>query len=189
MGFFSNIARGLIAGVRAFAGTPAPIAAVSPAIAATRAAVVAAGAGARRVGRAAVSPAGQLIIGGGAALAGGALVAPGAPPVMAGAPTPPVLLRGGIAGGNGVVARQTIVQTVDLASGAVVRSEVLPGAPFLMNSEVRSLRRVAKKVGRAHAKLPRRTVQKSAMKELTDAAVAEALRNVQRPCPPATSHG
>lgn len=98
-------------------------------------------------------------------------------------------MRGGVAGGNGVVARQTIVQTINLMTGAVVRTELFSGAPFLMNSEVRSLRRVAKKVGKAHAKLPRRTVQKSALKELTDAAVAEALRKVQQPCPPASSHG
>lgn len=188
MGFFQNIARGLIGAVRGFAGTlPAQVETVrrttTLAVAAQRA-----GAVARAAGRAAITPGGQLAIGAGAALAGGALAAPDVL-VPAGAVGAPVVMRGGIAGGNGIVARQTTVQTINLATGLVVRSEVLPGSPFLMNSEVRSLRRVAKKVGRAHAKLPRRTVQKSAMKELTDAAVAEALRKVQQPCPPASSHG
>jgi len=184
MGFFSNIARGLIAGVKAFAGGGAAAAPAVALPAARAGTATAAAAAAARVGRLAGSPAAALAAG----VAGGALGA-GTGGRMTSLPfvpfpAPAVPMRGGIAGGNGVVARQTVVQTVDIATGVVVRAEILPGAPFLMNSEVRSLRRVAKKVGRAHAKLPRRTVQKSAMKELTDAAVAEALRNVQRPCPP-----
>jgi len=189
MGLFGNIARGLLAGIRGFAGvTPAvtPTLAVPAARAGT---ATAAAALAARAGRVAGSPAAALAAGvaGGFAGAGtGQLLQTSLPhPGDVGAH----IMRGGLPGGNGVVARQTLVQTINLMTGAVVRSELLPGAPFLMNSEVRSLRRVAKKVGRAHAKLPRRTVQKSAMKELTDAAVAEALRKVQQPCPPSTSHG
>jgi len=94
-----------------------------------------------------------------------------------------VHMGGGGGGGNGTVARQTVVQTIDLRTGVVVRQEVFSGAPFLMNSDVRKLRSIAKKVSRANSKLPRRTVQVSQMKQLTDAAVAEALRNVQKPCP------
>lgn len=183
MGFFSNIARGLIAGVRAFAGTPAVVAPTAIARA-TTAIAASARTAAAAAARAARTPAGQLAIAAGGGAIGGVLAQPGDLPVMAGAPTPPELLRGGLGGGNGVVARQTIVQTINLLTGQITRQERFAGAPFLMNSEVRSLRRVAKKVGRAHAKLPRRTVQKSAMKELTDAAVAEALRKVQQPCPP-----
>jgi len=182
MGFFSSIARGLIAGVRAFAGTPAAVAPTAVARA-TTAIAASARATAAAAARAARTPAGQLAIGVAGGAAGGLIVSPDALPVMAGAPTPPELLAG-LGRGNGVIARRTIVQSINVLTGAVTFQEVRRGAPFLMDSEVRSLRRVAKKVGKAHAKLPRRTVQKSAMKELTDAAVDAALQSVRAPCPP-----
>jgi len=87
--------------------------------------------------------------------------------------------------GNGQFVRQTTVQTFDLSTGAVVRQQVFDGAPFLMNNEVRRLRTVARKLGRANAKLPRRTVKQSPLSELKDAAVSAALTNVRKGCPPA----
>ena len=189
MSFLALAGRAILAGVRAFVGAPAATTAARAVLPAARTGTAgAAAAVAARAARIAGSPAAALAAGVAGGVAGAQIVSLPHPGPVTGAAAAAVM-RGGLAGGNGVVARQTLVQTVDISTGAIVRSELLPGAPFLMNSEVRSLRRVAKKVGRAHAKLPRRTVQKSAMKELTDAAVAEALRKVQQPCPPGSSHG
>jgi len=80
--------------------------------------------------------------------------------------------------GNGRFAVETIVQTTDLETGQVVRVQVFPGRPFLMNSDVRKLRQTAKKLGKANARLPRRTVGKSAQRELIDAVTQTALRKV-----------
>lgn len=106
----------------------------------------------------------------------------GAPDPVGG---PHVHMGGGRGGGNGQVARQTIVQTVDLMTGAVVRQVVFDGAPFLMNSDVRKLRSISRKVSKANSKIPRRVVAQSKLKQLQDAAVDEAMRKVGQPsCPP-----
>jgi len=68
-------------------------------------------------------------------------------------------------------------------TGTVVREEVLQGAPFLMNNDVRKLRSTAKKLNRAAGRLPRRTVTPSKSKQLTDAVTDAALRGVVRGCP------
>lgn len=110
-------------------------------------------------------------------------------PGPVGAPDPVagmhVHMGGGAGRGNGMVARQTIVQTIDLQTGALLRQLVFDGAPFLMNSDVRKLRSISRKVSKAHSKLPRRVVKESKMKQLTDAAVDEAMRKVGSvSCPP-----
>lgn len=81
-------------------------------------------------------------------------------------------------GGNGRVFKQTIIQTIDVSSGDVLREVIKEGAPFLMNKEVAQLRVVAKKLTKAERKLPRKTRSASPQKELIDAVTAEALRNV-----------
>lgn len=86
-------------------------------------------------------------------------------------------------GGNGRSFRVTTVSTFDLATGALLRFEKFPGAPFLMNNDVRKLRATARKLTKAHGRIPRRSVKESLTKQLTDAALQGALRR-QLPCPP-----
>jgi len=88
--------------------------------------------------------------------------------------------RTGISGqrGNGQFVVDTIVETTDLGTGKVVRRKVLEGSPFLMNNDVRKLRQTAKKLGKANARLPRKTVKQSAAKELINAITQTALRRV-----------
>jgi len=184
MGFFSSLLRtvGRVAGsFLGIAPRAAPVAArvirpssvAQPFVAATRA-----------IGRAAISPAGQLGLGVAAAGAGGAIGAALAAPGGAGAPT---TVMGGVGRGNGQFARQTVVQTIDLASGRVVRQEVFSGAPFLMQKAVRELRSTTKKLSRAHAKIPRKTRMQSKNSMLVNAVLDRALSQVAS-CP-TTSHG
>jgi len=88
--------------------------------------------------------------------------------------------------GNGFFATSTIVQTLDLRTGQIVRQRVLNGSPFLMNNEVNKLRTVARKLGKANARLPRKTRKASAQRELVDAVTQNALRRVitDGSCPP-----
>jgi len=88
----------------------------------------------------------------------------------------PVSVAGGR--GNGFFATSTIVQTTDLRTGQVVRQRILNGSPFLMNNEVNKLRTVARKLGKANARLPRKTRRASAQRELVDAVTQNALRRV-----------
>jgi len=90
-------------------------------------------------------------------------------------------LAGG--GGNGQFSKQTIVQTVNLATGLVVKAVLLDGAPFLMNKEVASLARVTRKLGKASRKIPRRTVKQSLGAQLTEKVLSQTINNVgQKPC-------
>jgi len=81
-------------------------------------------------------------------------------------------------GGNGQFAKRTIVQTINLANGAVTNQVILEGAPFLMNKAVRELARTTKKLNKAHAKIPRRSVKMSLSKQLTDKVLRETIDNV-----------
>lgn len=80
--------------------------------------------------------------------------------------------------GNGFFVTETIVQTIELATGQIIRSKCLAGSPFLMNNEVNKLRTVARKLGKANARLPRKTRRASAQRELVDAVTQNALRRV-----------
>lgn len=181
MGFFGDIFRGVAGAVQGFLGpaaapvAAAPVRAVStitplPFPTPAPPAIPAIAAQARQAIRV-----GEL-------RARGSLPHPGAIDPVAGVH---VHMGGGRGGGNGLVARQTIVQTVDLVTGLIVRQEVFSGAPFLMASDVRKLRSIARKVAKANSKLPRRVVKESKMKQLTDSVVDDAIRNVGQPsCPP-----
>lgn len=101
----------------------------------------------------------------------------------------PPITRATLAAASGVASmgnaqnfRQTIVQTIDRATGRVIREEIHKGSPFLMNTDIVRAKRVARLVSKAHARLPRRTVKQSAM-----SAANEALQNrmlAQITCPP-----
>lgn len=87
-------------------------------------------------------------------------------------------------GGNGTRFRTTIVVTRDTDTGRILRTEILKGAPFLMNNDVRKLSTISRKVSKANSKIPRKTVRESATTQLKNAAVDSALRNVLSTCPP-----
>jgi len=115
---------------------------------------------------------------------GGAVAGPRPRPITGVGPQIPGAQQLGFSGGNGKTFRRTFVQTVDIASGQILRNITLQGAPFLMNKEVNQLRRTARKLGRANAKIPRRTVKESLTKQLTDAALTRALGQTRAICPP-----
>jgi len=85
----------------------------------------------------------------------------------------------GFSGGNGRFKTRTTVETMDTMTGKIVRSKTMPGSPHLMNSEVSAAKRVFRRTRKLNARLPRRTVKESKMKQLTDAAVDATIRNVQ----------
>jgi len=91
----------------------------------------------------------------------------------------------GFGGGNGQFATRTIVETMNTMTGQIVSRKVLPGSPHLMNSEIRAAKKVFRQVRKLDARLPRKTVKTSKTKQLTDAAVDQAIRNVTGPgsCP------
>jgi len=80
--------------------------------------------------------------------------------------------------GNGFFATDTIVETIDLRTGEVVRRKVFDGSPFLMNTDVRKLRQTTRKLRKANASIPTKTRKPSAQKELIDAVTSRALRQV-----------
>jgi len=88
------------------------------------------------------------------------------------------LAQAGIMGGNGQFSKRTIVQTINLATGLVVKTVVFDGAPFLMNKEVASLARVTRKLGKASRKIPRRVVKQSLASRLSEAALTDAIDGV-----------
>lgn len=83
-----------------------------------------------------------------------------------------------LTGGNGKVAKRTIVQTINLDNGAVVNEIVLEGAPFLMNKAVRELERTSRKLRKANRKIPTRPVKVSLAKQLTDRVLNETIQNI-----------
>jgi len=56
--------------------------------------------------------------------------------------------------------RRTLIQTVDRASGAVIKQEVEVGAPFLMNRDIVIAKRVFRMATKLHGRLPRRSVKR-----------------------------
>jgi len=86
-----------------------------------------------------------------------------------------------ITGGNGKVAKRTIVQTINLDTGQVVLETVLEGAPFLMNKAVRELARTTKKLRKANRKIPTRTVKQSLSAQLTERVLDQTIQDVGHP--------
>jgi len=83
--------------------------------------------------------------------------------------------------GNGQFSKQTIVETINLDTGLVVKRIILDGAPFLMNKEVASLARVTRKLGKASRKIPRRTVKQSLGAQLTEKVLSQTINDVGHP--------
>ncbi len=82
--------------------------------------------------------------------------------------------QGGVGQAN--IFTRTIVQRVSRLSQNVLSQKVLRGSPFLMNSEVRSLRRVTKMINKAHGKIPRKTAVCS--EDRIDDAVSKRLQQL-----------
>lgn len=151
MGFFSSLLTtvGSVAG--AFLGTQAaaPVAAPLAQIAAPPAATV--------------IPAG--ILGGVAQIGAQAAQAALRTGVAPGAACPP----------TGRLRRRTTVETFDPVTGVVCRSETFAGGVAVRDSDVTAAKRVFRQVRRIDKRLPRKTVKESAVKQLTDRVVKNAL--------------
>lgn len=83
----------------------------------------------------------------------------------------------GFGGGNGSVATRTVVETMDLKTGKIVRRKVMPGSPFLMNSEIKAAKKVFRQSAALSKRIPRKTVRESATTQLKNAAIEAAIRN------------
>jgi len=92
-----------------------------------------------------------------------------------------------VTGGNGRVHTRTIVQTVDNATGQVIKQKIMMGSPHMMNSDIQAAKKVFRQSAKLAARMPRRTVKQSAASKLTDAVTQRAIQNVQGgdSCPPA----
>lgn len=193
MGFLSSFIKTVVGIGRAVIGLP-PAAAATVAKVATRPVIAAVGGAAAAAGRTIIiggkkfvqAASGQFFpIAAGAtagALAAG-VVTPGGP-----IPAPPgtAIAMGtpGIGGGNGQFVKQTIVQTLLVATGEVVRSEVFQGAPFAMQKDINRIRTLDRKLTRAANRVRSKSRGPSKQKQLTDAVVDTALRGVLTSCPP-----
>lgn len=83
-----------------------------------------------------------------------------------------------VSGGNGKIAKRTIVQTINLDNGKIVNEVVLEGAPFLMNKAVRELARTTKKLKKAVKRIPTRLVTESLGKQLTNKVLRQTIDDV-----------
>ena len=128
---------------------------------------------------------GSLVAGGdgdGGFLGLGGLLGGGAQEVPMGRPALPGALageRGQFGGGNGRFANITVVRTLDRVTGEIFTRSVKQGMPHIMNSDVAVCRRVIRQSTKLAKRIPRKTVKESKTKQLTDAAVDAAMRNVQ----------
>ncbi len=75
--------------------------------------------------------------------------------------------------GNGAIFTRTVVQRVSRTTGQVVSAEIKRGSPFLMNIDVRALKRVTKLIRLASSKIPSKTLKVSA--KVLDAAVTARI--------------
>lgn len=77
----------------------------------------------------------------------------------------------------------TVVFHVNGMTGQVVKMEALAGKPAIMDSDQRRARAFIKKVQKASARLPRKTVKESELKQLQSSLLNRALNQVALPAP------
>jgi len=197
MGFFSKLIKGAGALIRGVIGLP-PAAAAVPVAVGTGMAVAAgsrvvvppataliARLAAQKAARAAAAK--RLAVGVGAIAGGtvlGNVITGDGGGAVAGGGGTALAVGGGIGRGNGQFAKQTIVQTVDLATGTVVRQETFAGAPFAMQKDINRIRTLDRKLTKAANRIRSKSRGPSKTKQLTDAVTDAALRNVVAGCPP-----
>lgn len=85
-----------------------------------------------------------------------------------------------------VARKVTRVMSLD-ASGTIIATQNFEGTPFLMNKDVIAAKRVFRLSQKLARKLPKRTVKQSAVSQLKDAAVDQAMRVIT--CPPTQIKG
>lgn len=76
---------------------------------------------------------------------------------------------------RGRLRKRTIVQTFDPVTGAVTSVQTFPGGVAVRSSDVAAARRVFRQIRKLDAKLPRKTVKQSQVKQLTDRVIKNAL--------------
>jgi len=60
----------------------------------------------------------------------------------------------------------------------------MEGSPHIMNKDVAAAKKVFRQTRKLDARMPRKTVRESKTKQLADAAINKALRDVNKDCPP-----
>jgi len=81
----------------------------------------------------------------------------------------------GFSGGNGTVATRTIVETVNVNTGQIVRRRSMPGSPFMMNSEVNAAKKVFRQSASLRKRLPKVKTKESPITQLKNQLVQKAL--------------
>lgn len=81
-------------------------------------------------------------------------------------------------GGNGQFATRTIVERLNVITGAISVVSRRPGSPHLMNSDVQAAKKLFRQVAALNKRMPRKNVKQGKMSKLTDAAIDAATRNV-----------
>lgn len=84
-----------------------------------------------------------------------------------------------VGGGNGVQTTITMVQTIDNATGQIVRAKIFAGSPFLMNKEVAHLKSTSRKLRRGAARVPTRRVRATTTSLIKDAIEDKMLHLAQ----------
>jgi len=113
----------------------------------------------------------------GVAAASGLIASRGAESLIGTTPAAAVRRATGLGGGNGVTHLRTVVQSIDNATGAIVRESIQEGSPFLMNKDMQIARKVFKMIGMANKRLPKKMVRVSAATMLKDQLVESSLQN------------
>jgi len=78
---------------------------------------------------------------------------------------------------TGGLRRITIVQTIDPATGKVVKQETFKGAPAVMQSDVAAANRLNRQLRRLNSKQPKKMVKQSLAARLKEEVVESALRH------------
>ncbi len=85
---------------------------------------------------------------------------------------------------SGRLRKRTIVETFDPVTGVVTRSRTTPGGVAVFAQDVAAARRINRQVRKLDARLPRKTVKQSPVKQLTDRVIKNALERAgDDPCP------
>ncbi len=87
-------------------------------------------------------------------------------------------------GGRGAF-KQTTVNTIDRATGKIIKTETFRGGVAVRAADVAAAKRVFRQVSKLGKRLPRKTVQPTAVKLLTERVVKNALERAgdQPDCP------
>jgi len=94
--------------------------------------------------------------------------------------------RAGLAGGNGMTTVQTIVNTIDNATGQIIRQKVLRGRPFLMQRDFiawRRVERMARTAARRVGLKARRPSQKTTLRNAFETVQLQRALTTAASCP------